>query len=171
VTTERVVLVPGVLALLPEYAGLEDPVADLRAACRAAVAWLVESGPVRIVGDPQGRRVGEWLLSEAGASEGGDAGGVLAVGNGSACRTEKAPGYLDERAPGFDADLARALTAPDPKALTAIDPATSTDLLAATEGIRSLGDVLTTAHKATVDYDDDPYGVQYWVVRWAARLP
>ena len=36
----RVVLVPGVLALLPEYAGLTDPVAELRAACREAVAWL-----------------------------------------------------------------------------------------------------------------------------------
>jgi hypothetical protein len=21
-----------------------------------------------------------------------------------------------------------------------------------------------------VDYDDDPYGVQYWVIRWASRL-
>ena len=64
----RAVLVPGALALLPEYAGLEDPVADLRAACRAAVTWLVEAGPVRIVGDSQGQRVAQWLLSEAGAS-------------------------------------------------------------------------------------------------------
>ena len=167
----RAVLVPGALALLPEYAGLEDPVADLRAACRAAVTWLVEAGPVRIVGDSQGQRVAQWLLSEAGAAEGGEDAGVLAVGNGSACRTEKAPGYLDERAPGFDTHLARALTAPDPAALTAIDPATSTELLAAMDGIRALGDVLTTDHVATVDYDDDPYGVQYWVVRWAPRLP
>jgi hypothetical protein len=22
-----------------------------------------------------------------------------------------------------------------------------------------------------VDYDDDPYGVQYWVLRWASRIP
>jgi hypothetical protein len=140
------VLVPGVLALLPEYAGLDDPVAELRSACRAAVEWLAEAGPVTIVGDPQGR-------------------------NGSACRTEKAPGYLDERAIGFDADLARALTAPDPAALAAIDPVKSTELLAATDGIRALGDVLSPAHVATVDYDDDPYGVQYWVVRWNSRLP
>ena len=41
----RAVLVPGVLALLPEYAGLEDPVADLRAACERAVAWLGADGP------------------------------------------------------------------------------------------------------------------------------
>ena len=36
----RVVLVPGVLALLPDYAGVEDPVTDLRTACRDAVGWL-----------------------------------------------------------------------------------------------------------------------------------
>jgi hypothetical protein len=180
VITERVVLVPGVLALLPEYASIDDPVAELRSACLSAVAWLVEAGPVTIVGDPQGRRVGEWLVEEAQVStrslrspldqRGGPA-PVLAVGNGSACRTEKAPGYLDERAAGFDADLARALTAPDPTALAAIDPATSAELLAATDSIRALGDVLTPGHVATVDYDDDPYGVQYWVVRWAAPLP
>jgi hypothetical protein len=199
VITERVVLVPGVLALLPEYAGLEDPVAELRAASFSAVAWLVDAGPVTIVGDPQGRRVGEWLVEEATSArpregagvsrlrrqgalapqppEGGaphppDSGpGVLAVGNGSACRSEKAPGYLDERAAGFDADLARALTAPDPTALAGIDPTISAELLAATDGLRALGDVLTPDHVTTVDYDDDPYGVQYWVVRWAARLP
>jgi len=171
VTAERVVLVPGVLALLPEYAGLEDPVADLRTACHAAVAWLAEAGPVTILGDPQGRRVGEYLVAAAGAPAAAGPSAVLAVGNGSACRTEKAPGYLDERAAGFDADLARALTAPDPAALAAIDPVLSTELLAAADGIRALGDVLTPAHVATVDYDDDPYGVQYWVVRWNARLP
>jgi hypothetical protein len=180
-----------VLALLPEYASLDDPVAELRSACHAAVAWLAEAGPVTIVGDPQGRRVGESLVAEAAPGAGvsrlrrqgafapqpPDSGtpqppeSVLAVGNGSACRTEKAPGYLDERATGFDADLARALTAPDPAALAAIDPTTSTELLAATDGIRALGDVLSPAHVATVDYDDDPYGVQYWVVRWNSRLP
>ena len=171
--TERAVLVPGVLALLPEYAGLEDPVAELRSACRVAVAWLVEAGPVTIVGDPQGCRVGEWLLAEAGgaAQPPNSGAAVLAVGNGSACRSEKAPGFLDERSHGFDADLARALTAPDPAALAGIDPTTSAELLAATDGIRALGDALTPGHVATVDYDDDPYGVQYWVVRWAARLP
>ncbi|MFL6004602.1 MAG: hypothetical protein ACJ72P_17485 [Nocardioides sp.] len=201
-TPARVVLVPGVLALLPEYASLDDPVAELRSTCRAAVAWLVEAGPVTIVGDQQGRRVGKSLVAEVAPGAGvyfetvagrppqhkcqgaftpqpPDSGtpqppegeGVLVVGNGSACRSERAPGYLDERAAGFDAVLARALTAPDPAALSAIDPATSAELLAATDGIRSLGDVLTPDHLSTVDYDDDPYGVQYWVIRWDARLP
>ena len=40
----RVVLVPGVLALLPEYAGFADPVADLRAACLADTGQLGRLG-------------------------------------------------------------------------------------------------------------------------------
>ena len=59
---------PGVLALLPEYAGREDPVPEVRAAALAASAWLAEAGPVTVVGDEQGRRVGRYLL--AGAAEG-----------------------------------------------------------------------------------------------------
>ena len=162
---------PGVLALLPEYAGLSDPVAGLRVACREAVAWLGDA-PVTVVADAQGRRVAEHLLAERrGTTAGADHTAYLVVANGSACRSEKAPGYLDERSSGFDADLARALTAPDPTALAGIDPTTSAELLAATDGLRALGDVLSPEHVATVDYDDDPFGVQYWVVRWAARLP
>ena len=46
--TTSAVLVPGVLALLPEYAGLADPVGPLRTACREAVAWLGD-GPVTVL--------------------------------------------------------------------------------------------------------------------------
>jgi hypothetical protein len=163
----RVVLVPGVLALLPEYASIEDPVADLRAACLAAVGWL--GADVTVLADAQGARVAAHLL--ASTTRSGDQPSYLVVGNGSARRSEKAPGFLDDDSFGFDAGLADALTTPDPAALAGIDPTTSDALLAATDGIRALGDVLTSAHVATVDYDDDPYGVQYWVVRWTPRLP
>ena len=54
---------PGVLAFLPEYAGLEDPVADVRAASVAAAAWVAEAGPVTLVADDQGARVGRHLLA------------------------------------------------------------------------------------------------------------
>ena len=161
----RVVLVPGVLALLPEYAGLEDPVAELRAACLAAVSWL--TGDVEIVADTQGRRVAEHLLAETGDRRGaGATTSYLVVGNGSACRTEKAPGHLDERAHGFDAALGRALRTADPAALRAIDQALARELSASTYAITRLGEILTPQHEATVDYDDDPFGVQYWVLRW-----
>jgi hypothetical protein len=163
----RVVLVPGTLALLPQYASIEDPVADLRAACLEAVGWL--GTDVTVLADAQGARIAAHLLASATRTR--DEPSYLAVGNGSACRSEKAPGFLDERSSGFDSAVARALTVPDPEALARVDPVTSEELLAATEGIRALGEVLTAEHEAAVDYDDDPFGVQYWVVRWDARLP
>ena len=166
-TVDRIVLVPGVLALLPEYAGLEDPVGELRSACLAAVGWL--GSEVTILADPQGARVAEHLLASTVRTS--DASSYLVVGNGSACRSEKAPGFLDERSFAFDAALAPALTTPDPAALAGIDTTSSAELMAATDGIRALGDALTADHVATTDYDDDPFGVQYWVIRWASGQP
>lgn len=149
-------LVPGVLALLPEYASLEDPVAELRAACLAAVSWLGRD--VQVLGDS---RVGAHLL---GATErAGDDASYLVVGNGSARRTEKAPGHLDERSHAFDAALGAALSSSD-----AGWPSfgLGEDLLASLDGIGRLRDLLPPAYAAVVDYDDDPFGVQYWVMRW-----
>ena len=155
----RVALVPGVLALLPEYAGLEDPVADLRAACLEAVAWV---GPeVRVVADVQGARVAAYLVSTSSTTGDGDS-GVLVVGNGSAKRTEKAPGHLDERARAFDDALGAALRAGD---LSDVDLSPAAELWASVGAIEDLRDLLH-GETATVDYDDDPFGVQYWVMRW-----
>ena len=163
------VLVPGVLALLPEYAGLTDPVAGLRAACREAVAWLGD-GPVTVVADAQGRRVAEHLLAERGTTAGGDHAAYLVVANGSACRSEKAPGHLDERAFGFDESLDKALRTPDREALAGLDDALGAELWAGNvPGLRALGDLLAGAGPAVVDYADDPFGVQYWVMRWTCE--
>lgn len=162
-----VVLVPGVPALLPSYASIDDPVADLRAACLAAVATL---GPrVRVLAPSAAdARVARHLLAEVGAEEStDDPTGVLVVGNGSAKRTLKAPGHLDDRAEPFDDDLRRALLEPVPAALAGVDTALADELWADVAGIRALGDLLTPAMRAEVGYDDDPYGVQYWVVRWS----
>ncbi len=175
----RVVLVPGTLALLPEYPSLEDPVAELRTACHEAVAWLVEAGPVMILAEEQGQRLGEHLVSEAGGSTrleptphdpwGRDA-TVLVVGNGSACRTEKAPGHFDERAAAFDAGLGRCLRDGRSESLAAIDRELARELWASVDAIVEMARVPDIS-LVQVDYDDDPYGVQYWVVRWASRLP
>jgi hypothetical protein len=153
------VLVPGVLALLPQYAGLEDPVAELRAACVAAVGWLGED--VAVLADGQGRRVAEHLLAVTTRSGGEPS--YLVVGNGSARRSEKAPGHLDDRAHAFDAALRAALSSSDASGL---DPGLGDDLLASLDGIRLLLDLLPAGTPATTDYDDDPFGVQYWVMRW-----
>jgi hypothetical protein len=155
----RAVLVPGVLALLPEYAGLEDPVADLRAACLEAVRWLGRD--VTVLADPQGGRIAGHLLDATDRDDGEAS--YLVVGNGSARRTEKAPGHLDERAAAFDDGLRAALASSDAKRL---DPGLGDDLLASLDGIRRLLAVLPPGAEATIDYDDDPFGVQYWVMRW-----
>lgn len=159
----RVALVSGVLAFLPEHASLVDPVADARAAAVAAVRWL---GPeVEVIADEQGERVAMALLEAAGVRRGGAA-AYLVVGNGSAKRSEKAPGHLDERSFGFDDALREALVAGD---LSSVDLSLADELWASVDGIRRAADVIAAVGgPATVDYDDDPYGVQYWVMRWGA---
>lgn len=156
----RVVLVPGTLALLPTYASQVDPVAELRAAAVDAVRWL---GPeVSVVADAQGERVAAALMDAAGVRRGGSA-AYLVVGNGSAQRSEKAPGHLDERAPAFDSALRHALVAGE---LSGMDWALADELWASVDGLRRAADLI--GGPATVDYDDDPYGVQYWVMRWGS---
>ena len=160
----RVALVPGVLALLPEYGGQEDPVPEARAAALAAVAWLAEAGPVTVVGDEQGCRVGRHLL--AGAGE-GDGSAYLVVANGSARRIETAPGYVDERAVPFDAAVEAALSRPDPAALEGLEVDLAAALLVGNPaGLVRLGTLLRRAGPPMMDYAGDPYGVQYWVMRW-----
>ncbi|MBZ5738532.1 hypothetical protein [Nocardioides mangrovi] len=155
----RVVLVPGALALLREYAGLEDPVAELRAACLGAVGWL--GTDVTVLADRQGERVAAYLL--AATERGGAEASYLVVGNGSAMRTERAPGHLDERSSAFDEALGASLRAGRPE----VDAELARELWASVDGIAQLrrsGEL----GPATVDYDDAPFGVQYWVMRWQA---
>ena len=160
----RVALVPGVLALLPEYAGQEDPVPEVRAAALAAAAWLAEAGPVTVVGDEQGGRVGRHLLE--GAAE-GDGSAYLVVANGSARRNDAAPGYADERAVPFDAAVEAALSRPDPAALEGLEVDLAAALLVGNPaGLVRLGTLLRHAGPPMMDYASDPYGVQYWVMRW-----
>lgn len=150
---------PGVLALLPEYAGLSDPVLDLRLACLDAVSWL--GSDVVVLGDPQGQRVAAHLLRATERT--GHEPSYLVVGNGSARRSEKAPGHLDERSFAFDESLRAALASSDtgwPHFEL------GRGLLASLDGIRDLFGLLPAGTEAQVDYDDDPYGVQYWVMRW-----
>lgn len=165
----RVVLIPGVLALLPEYASIEDPVAELRAAVVAAVGWLGD--PVQVLAGDRARRVGEWAVARTrtgrglGSSTGGGEASYVVVGNGSAKRSTEAPGYLDERAAAFDAGLGRCLKVGASESLADIDVGLATELWADVEGIVAMAG-LATVGPADVVYEDDPFGVQYWVMRW-----
>ena len=163
----RVVVVPGTLALLPEHASIDDPIADLRRAALDAVAWLLDDGPASVVvGSPGARRIAAHLLGGEGWDP--DARGLLVVANGSATRTVKAPGHLDERAEAFDAAVRQALAAGDPAALAGIDLGLADDLWALPDAdvLRGLAERVGAVTEAHVDYDEAPYGVQYWVVRW-----
>jgi hypothetical protein len=154
----RVVLVPGVLALLPRYAGIEDPVAELRAAALGAVGWLGRE--VTVLAGAQGAQVAAHLLDVTSRSGGEPS--YLVVGNGSAKRTEKAPGHFDDRAEPFDLALGESLRTGHP----AVDDALSRELWASTDAIVELAELDDDLGEAQVDYDDAPYGVQYWVMRW-----
>jgi hypothetical protein len=157
----RVVLAPPVLAFLPAYASLDDPVAEVRGAVLEAVRWLGRD--VTVLGDDHARRVAEHLLASTPRS--GDVPSYLVMGNGSARRTDASPGPFDERAVAFDDGLAQALRAGDGAALAAVDAGLARELWASVDGLSQLGD-LGALGTPRVDYDGAPLGVQYWVMRW-----
>ncbi|MEU2059997.1 class III extradiol dioxygenase subunit B-like domain-containing protein [Streptomyces sp. NPDC013455] len=140
----------------------------------AVGGWLLER--TRWAGAPvEGLGVAQTLApqrcAEIGRELAGRAGRValLVMGDGSACRTLKAPGYLDERAAPFDAEAARALGAADLAALRALDPGLARELQAAG---RAPWQVLAGAAESadltgSLLYEDAPYGVCYLVATWS----
>ena len=140
----------------------------------AVAAWLLErtgwsDAPI------EGLGVGEPLEAERCIQVGREIAAraervaLLVMGDASACRTLKAPGYLDERAAPFDAEVARALGSADVAALKALDTELAYELKAsgrapwqvlagAAEGADLAGALL---------YEDAPYGVGYMVATWS----
>ena len=93
---------------------------------------------------------------------------LLVVGDGSARRDEKAPGWLDPRAAEFDAAVIRALAAGQPEEVLALDPDIARDLLAAGRAPwqAAAGAARGSAWVTKVLWDDAPYGVGYVVATW-----
>ncbi|SCG52308.1 hypothetical protein [Micromonospora halophytica] len=96
--------------------------------------------------------------------------GLLVMGDGSACRGPKAPGYDDPRAEAYDDAVARALADADAEALLGLDPRLSTELKAAG---RAPWQVLAGAARAAggdwrgeLRHYSAPYGVAYFVASW-----
>jgi hypothetical protein len=90
---------------------------------------------------------------------------LLVMGDGSARRSLKAPGYLDPRAAAFDAEVERAVRVGDLGALLRLDQALARDLMATG---RPAWQVLAGAMReptpvAEVLYSGDPFGVAYLV--------
>ncbi|MEV1045878.1 class III extradiol dioxygenase subunit B-like domain-containing protein [Streptomyces sp. NPDC049916] len=94
---------------------------------------------------------------------------LLVMGDGSACRTLKAPGYLDERAAAFDRRATEALGSADLDALAALDPGLARELKAAGRAPwQLLGGAARSAGLAgRLLYEDAPYGVGYTVAAWS----
>ncbi|MGW7350523.1 class III extradiol dioxygenase subunit B-like domain-containing protein [Streptomyces sp. NPDC054784] len=140
----------------------------------AVAAWLLERtgwgvAPVEGlgVGEPLTRDRCVAAGRELVAGEGRSA--LLVMGDGSACRTLKAPGYFDERAAAFDAEAARALGAADLPGLLALDEELAYELKAAG---RACWQVLAGAAEGAglsgrLLYDEAPYGVGYLVASWS----
>ena len=92
---------------------------------------------------------------------------LVVMGDGSARRDEKAPGYLDERAAGYDAAVAAALGSGDPQRLAALDPTLGAQLLAAGAPVwQAAARLLNRTYTGQVWYDSAPYGVGYFVATW-----
>ncbi len=175
------VLVPSTLLLLPEYAGRVDPVPALRSACREAVAALAD-GPVTVVTAPArednvtrgaevpaGVRIARHLLVEAGWS--GELatdldGPVLVVANGSACRTEKAPGHLDPRAAGFDETLEKALRGGPADDALALDEALARELWCHDLPVLQWLARATCGAAGGLTHAEATHGVAWWVGSW-----
>ncbi|MGC4833763.1 hypothetical protein ACLQ3D_04620 [Micromonospora vinacea] len=123
-----------------------------------AVQVAADAGPAELAA----------LADEVGAA--GDRVAALVLGDGSACRGEKAPGYDDVRALPYDQAVAAALADADLDALLDLDPVVSTELKAAG---RAPWQVLAGAARAAgggwrgeLLHDSAPYGVAYFVASW-----
>ncbi|WP_225826703.1 class III extradiol dioxygenase subunit B-like domain-containing protein [Streptomyces naphthomycinicus] len=140
----------------------------------AVGAWLLErtawaDAPI------EGLGVADTLEPERCAATGRELAGragrvaLLVMGDASACRTLKAPGYLDERAAPFDAGVARALGAADVAALRALDPGLAHELQAAGRAPWQIlaGAAETADLTGSLLYEDAPYGVGYLVATWS----
>lgn len=152
----------------PEDAGEDVPPLPLSL---TVAAWLLRGWSAAPV---EGMGVGEQLEPERCAAAGRAIAGsaervaLLVMGDGSASRTVKAPGYLDERAEPFDTAVAAALAGADVRALAALDPELAQELKAAGRAPwQVLAGAAEEAHLAgQLLHETAPYGVGYFVAAW-----
>jgi hypothetical protein len=187
---ERVAFVPSAPFLLLGKGSLE-----LRAAIDAALAVL--EGPLTVMGDaapgphtggvdltlwghrgtpaddplPLPLAIGRTLLGDRSHTLVGLStpltGSVLVVGDGTAKRTEKAPGHFDARAETFDDAVDVALRDGNPEALLALDEELADDLwVAGLPAWRALAVQAAGPWRAELLYADQPHGVHYVVATW-----
>jgi len=95
-------------------------------------------------------------------------GAVLVVGDGTAMRTEKAPGHFDPRAEGFDHAVDEALRSGDAEGLSSLDPLLGRDLWVGGLAVwRTVGLSAPGPWRGEVTWSGSPYGVHYVVASWS----
>lgn len=133
--------------------------------------------------------IGAWLLDECGwdgarrylgvdpatasagdGSAGAGARAVVVVGDGSARRSERAPGHLDERAEPFDEGVADLLARGDVGGLGRLDPTLAAELMCA--GLPAWRWIAAALDGAVISAAElvhhvAPYGVGYFVASWS----
>ncbi len=148
-------------------------------------------GRTEAVGLPLPHLLGAWLLDQAGftgervglssaaaaphlraASGDRRRWAMLVMGDGSARRTEKSPGWYDPDAVGFDAAVTSALGTGHGRALLDLDQGVGARVLAAgLASWRAAGAILeSTPMVAELYYAGAPFGVFYIVASWVRQL-
>ena len=127
------------------------------------------SGPRLLQSVHTGEPAAACLRLGAGLRTLSDRIGLLVMADGSACRTLRAPGYLDPRAAAFDAAIADAVRSGDLASLRAMDSDLARELLAAGRpGWQVLAGAMPGRAASTqVLYEGDPFGV-FYLVAWLA---
>jgi hypothetical protein len=148
----------------------------------APAAWWDPSGRVP-GGRPLGHQVGEHLLALAGCAlpasyvvcrgaaatpqwEADDGTALLVLGDGSACRRDGAPGYIDDRSFAYDDAVAAALGSGDTAALAGLDEPLGAALLATGRLTWPVAATAGAPGTAELRYRDDPYGLSWFVALW-----
>jgi hypothetical protein len=134
---------------------------------------------------PLALAIGDWLLDRVGCTiervflpvgapapvqmRGDRSTALLVMGDGSARRSLKGPGYLDPRAKPFDDAVVAALADGETKPLAELDPELAAQLLVAgAPAWRAAADLIgtDTAWRGEIHYADAPFGVMYVVASW-----
>ena len=138
-------------------------------------SWLVQqsrwSGPRTALAVPAGTSDASLDRLSAEVTDAAGSVALLVMGDGTARRSVRAPGYLDPRAAAFDDAVIAALADADTDRLARLDPQLGAELLAAgTTPWRFLGRAGSGAQWAgSVLYADAPYGVTYCAAAWARK--
>jgi hypothetical protein len=140
-------------------------------------SWLLDGSgaeqPRRLHGVSSGLSPAECAALGAELVTGHRRVGLLVCGDGSACRSEKAPGFFAAEAEAWDLAAVDALRAADHAGLLALDADLGGRVLAAGRAPWQVlaGAASDSAFDAVVDWAEAPYGVMYVAGTWTRREP